>query len=66
MRASSKQLGEEITNNWKSKEQSQIDVDGGGALTCQGLDAPRMWPLLCYELSISVDQEERLLLAQKK
>ena len=34
--------------------------------TAHAFDAPLMWPLLCFELSVSVDQEERFLQAYKR
>lgn len=34
--------------------------------TAQAFDDARMWPLLCFELSVSVDQEERFMQSQKK
>jgi hypothetical protein len=34
--------------------------------TAQAFDASRMWPLTCFEFSISVDQEDKFLTAQKR
>jgi hypothetical protein len=68
---SSKQIGDELTNGWKTdgkkkgKPDSQ-DLAERANPTSRALDAPRMWPLLCFELSISVDQEERLMQALKR
>jgi len=62
-RVSSKQIGEDITNKWKEKKKTEKDAEN---LSCEGFDAPQMWPLFCYELSISVDQEEKLLHTQKR
>ncbi|CAB9509289.1 bZIP transcription factor [Seminavis robusta] len=73
-RVSSKQIGDELTNGWKTeksdskkkgKSDSQ-DIAERSNPTSRALDAPRMWPLLCFELSISVDQEERLMQALKR
>lgn len=52
---SSKQIGEEI-----SKEEES------GSQMARVSDAGRFWPLLCFELSISVEQEDRLLETQKR
>ena len=75
-RVSSKQIGDELTNGWKSektadkKKKSKADAADIKAErsnpTSRALDATRMWPLMCFELSISVDQEERLLQALKR
>ena len=35
-------------------------------LTTYANDAARVWPLLCYELSLSVDQEEKFVALHKK
>ena len=50
-RVSSKQLGERLTSDGK-----------GGK--CRGED--RFWPLFCYDMSFSYDQEERLVSAIKQ
>lgn len=73
-RLSSKQVGEDITNTWKKalpKEtkggspNAELDADeeeDDDRALKSGPDEPtRLWPLLCYELSISVDQEEKML-----
>lgn len=69
-KVSSKQIGDELTNGRKTEDGKYIPPEGGGekgqSLTSQAFDAPRMWPLLCFELSISVDQEERFLQAHKR
>lgn len=69
-RLSSKQIGEDISNSWK-KELPKVDknapcrdelLDADDRALKSGPDEPsRLWPLVCYELSISVDQEEKLL-----
>lgn len=73
-RVSSKQIGDELTNGWKTekptgKKKTEAETPDIGERmnpTSRSLDAPRMWPLLCFELSISVDQEERILQALKR
>lgn len=73
-RVSSKQIGDELTNGWKTEKSDgrkkskaeTPDIAERANPTSRSLDAPRMWPLLCYELSISVDQEERLMQSLKR
>lgn len=53
-RISSKLVGEEI-----SKMDNELnDIS---SQTCRAGDSDKVWPLLCYELSISLDQEDKLL-----
>lgn len=57
-KVSSKQIGKEITKKWEStKTEDQ--------LTCDAQDAPKTWPLLCFELEVGVEQEDKLLQAHK-
>jgi hypothetical protein len=68
-RVSSKQIGEDLSNAWKTETKTgSCDQDGNqtNTLTCETSQATKFWPLLAYELSLSVDQEERLLLAHKR
>eukprot|EP00804_Cyclotella_cryptica_P010652 CCRYP_005484-RA/>CCRYP_005484-RA protein AED:0.07 eAED:0.07 QI:1906/1/1/1/0.8/0.66/6/96/626 len=51
-RPNSKQIGEDIV----SKEKT-----GDNPLTSGAENASRMWPLLCYELTMTMDQEERII-----
>jgi hypothetical protein len=74
---SSKQIGEELTNGRKLDDgrfippspppmyDQQQQGDSGDRYTpiAQAFDAARMWPLTCFELSISVDQEDRFISA---
>jgi hypothetical protein len=60
---SSKQLGEEISNGPKHTPPSNQDLSQGSQFA-RVSDAERFWPLVCFELSISVEQEERFLEAQ--
>jgi hypothetical protein len=70
---SSKQVGDELTNGPKpdnhtaanKKKAKKTDSDRL-QLQSAAEDAARMWPLTCYELSISVDQEEKFLQALKR
>lgn len=50
---SSKQIGEELF-----KEGGAKGAGKGGAADAD--DAARLWPMFCYDMSISVDQEEKL------
>lgn len=67
---SSKQVGDELTNGSKLEDGTFVpppqpatpNAHGEKAnQTAEAFDGLRMWPLLCFELSISVDQEERIL-----
>jgi hypothetical protein len=76
-RISSKQIGDEMTNSPKGKPDagpglqdiatSEDDYNGDRPnQTSYANDAPRYWPLFCYGLGFSVDQEDRFLAAQKR
>lgn len=71
---SSKQVGDELTNGSKLEDGTFVPPPQAATANAAGekanqtslaFDSLRMWPLLCFELSISVDQEERILLAHK-
>lgn len=58
-RISSKQVGDEISKNHAdSLKQTNATKQ---SLSCSAFDKELFWPLLCYELSIGIDQEEKLL-----
>ena len=69
-KASSKQIGEElfasgtrvetVTSNKKDK------AAAGKYASCLADDNSRAWPLFCFELKFSVEQEERFLATQRK
>jgi len=66
-KTSSKQIGDEITNGRKLDDgttEAPTPSENGNQ-TAVATDPLRLWPLLCYELSISVDQEEKILMAHK-
>ena len=72
---SSKQVGDELTNGSKLEDGTFVpppqaptpNSNGEKAnQTAEAFDTLRMWPLLCFELSISVDQEERILRAYER
>jgi hypothetical protein len=75
-RVSSKQIGEELTNEWKmspataeramSPTNPADDDDGAMMLQARADEAARLWPLFCFEISISVDQEDKLLNFHKR
>lgn len=49
-------------------EQLDQGIEGGerAGMMAQAFDAGRMWPLICFELSISVDQEDKFLQSHKR
>ena len=55
---SSKQLGEEISNGGKPKGKKNKEFNNQDAVVSE---SEKFWPLVCFELSISVEQEERFL-----
>jgi hypothetical protein len=69
---SSKQVGEELTNGHKLEDgttdsPSKSSENGEKAnQTAGAFDEARMWPLVCFELSVSVDQEEKYMNTHKK
>ena len=81
-KVSSKQIGDELTNGRKLSDgrfippppvptyshliQHSDTVEPQSNSIAHAPDAARMWPLTCFELSISVDQEERFLQALKR
>ncbi len=56
---SSKQLGEEISNGKSGRKKKSEEP-----VHCGIGESERFWPLVCFELSISVEQEERFLETQ--
>lgn len=64
-RVSSKQIGEELSNEAK-KDQKQNIEEEEDKVTSVANDVERMWPLFCFELLVSVDQEERLIQTQRR
>ena len=56
-RANSKQIGEDIFNKEKKSEKGVIS---------HAHDAPRMWPLLCHEVTMTMDQEDRISQAHEQ
>mmetsp|Transcript_25962 Transcript_25962/g.28704 ORF Transcript_25962/g.28704 Transcript_25962/m.28704 type:complete len:572 (+) Transcript_25962:91-1806(+) len=66
-RLSSKQIGEELTNKWKNNSMDISDeINTLTTLTAQADDPLRLWPLFSFDMSISVDQEERFLHFHKR
>jgi bZIP transcription factor len=72
IKISSKQIGEELmtgsTSNNSSddplpkKRQSKSSTSGNGGITSSAVyDGAKTWPLFCFELKLSVDQEERFI-----
>ena len=64
-RVSSKQIGEELTNEAKKSGKQNIEEEED-KVSSEASDLERMWPLLCFELLVSVDQEERLMQTQRR
>lgn len=52
-RANSKQIGEELYNEERKH--------GNGGVSCQVNDGARMWPLFCYEIIMTMEQENRVI-----
>jgi bZIP transcription factor len=74
-KVSSKQIGDEMTNGVagsSSKKRVTFEKSGEGdkddkpSLSPHANDGAKVWPLFCYELSFSVDQEDRFVAAHKK
>jgi bZIP transcription factor len=72
---SSKQVGDELLNGTSKKDdrasiakrrKDQDDEEASSNATSAPSDAVRTWPLFCFELKFSVDQEERFLSAHKE
>ncbi len=57
---SSKQLGEEISNAKQPRRRRKGDQEPSHQ-TASVSESEKFWPLACFELSISVEQEERFL-----
>eukprot|EP00584_Thalassiosira_punctigera_P007742 CAMPEP_0172530906 /NCGR_PEP_ID=MMETSP1067-20121228/4508_1 /TAXON_ID=265564 ORGANISM="Thalassiosira punctigera, Strain Tpunct2005C2" /NCGR_SAMPLE_ID=MMETSP1067 /ASSEMBLY_ACC=CAM_ASM_000444 /LENGTH=931 /DNA_ID=CAMNT_0013315215 /DNA_START=77 /DNA_END=2872 /DNA_ORIENTATION=+ len=56
-RANSKQIGEEIFN----EERSKGGGNGKGMITCDSTDQLKTWPLYCHEITMTMEQEERII-----
>ncbi|KAL3798737.1 hypothetical protein ACHAW5_010068 [Stephanodiscus triporus] len=52
-RANSKQIGEDIFNEDRKR--------GNGSVICHANDGVRMWPLFCREITMTMDQEDRVI-----
>lgn len=52
-RANSKQIGKELYNEEMKH--------GNGGVSCQANDGVRMWPLFCYEITMTMEQEDRVI-----
>jgi hypothetical protein len=72
VKVSSKQIGDEIFNGGpsnitipKKKRATNNDKDDNPNPAAVVYDAARMWPLFCFELRFSVDQEDKFLSVHK-
>ena len=73
IKISSKQIGEELTtgssisnnsndDSLPKKRQTKSNQGGNGGITSSAVyDGAKTWPLFCFELKLSVDQEERFI-----
>ncbi len=52
-RANSKQIGEDIYNEDRKR--------GQGNVICHSNDRGKMWPLCCYEITMTMEQEDRVI-----
>ena len=52
-RANSKQIGEDIYNEDRKR--------GHGSVICHANNGVRMWPLYCYEITMTMEQEDRVI-----
>ena len=62
---SSKQIGDEWMNGRKG-DNGKVLPNQSTISKANSLDPGKLWPLLCFELSISVDQEDRFIKAHKR
>lgn len=62
-RISSKMVGEDMMK--KHNEDTKQNKDDK-TLACLMSEKAKFWPLLCSELSVGIDQEEKLLRSLKK
>jgi len=70
---SSKQVGDDLTNG-PDRKTSGPPIPGGedepntnpGSQTAYAFDGARTWPLFCYELKLSVEQEEKFVAVQRR
>ena len=53
-RANSKQVGEEIYNEETKRGNSSM-------VTCRAGDESRMWPLYCHEITMTMEQEDKIV-----
>jgi len=74
-RVSSKHVGDELTATHRSAARfstgSSSSKSGGSSsssssIACSADDAHQSWPLVCFELGVSLDQEEKLLNAFRR
>jgi len=65
-RVSSKYVGDELSAAHKCASQINTGGTSKSGIACSADDAQRVWPLFCYELGVSLDQEEKLLNAFRR
>jgi hypothetical protein len=57
-RLSSKQIGEALAMEQKKTSKSALN---SSMLSCDAGDNDRFWPYFCNELSIGIDQEDKMI-----
>lgn len=68
-RVSSKHVGDELTAAHRSAARfasSKSSSSSSNSIACSADDAHKSWPLVCFELGVSLDQEEKLLNAFRR
>ena len=66
-RANSKQIGEEIYYDERDKQLQQqqqittVGKGGKGTISCNANDQLRMWPLFCHQITMTMEQEDRII-----
>lgn len=65
-RVSSKHVGDELSAAHKTAARINTGGNAKSGIACSVDDAHRAWPLICYELGVSLDQEEKLLNAFRR
>jgi hypothetical protein len=65
-RISSKQIGEELWSSYELSSKTTTSDDNNQEDKISTFDVDQIWPLYCFELLVSVDQEERLLMILKR
>jgi len=65
-RVSSKHVGDELSAAHRTAARINTGCNAKTGIACSADDTHRAWPLICYELGVSLDQEEKLLNAFRR